>query len=178
MHLVFGQLTAADPSQSSRGGIRRNWLLPDSVDTGMTLAIALTCVVEARPSTGPPTNSIVACRWRTASVASLRRGGRSSGWQDIQQRQGGFLSDEPNSGLLPERINQQGADPSELWMVALQTENTVVALEVHPGSIGILFPELAGHVVVGADQFRDCISLSEADADGMLAISLRRARWR
>ncbi len=55
-------------------------------------------------------------------------------------------------------------------MVAFQTENTIVALEVHPGSIGILFPELAGHVVVGADQFRDCISLSEADADGMPAL--------
>src|SRR5208337_1831591 len=33
-----------------------------------------------------------------------------------------------------------------------------------------LLPDLVGHVVVGAQQFRDCIPLSEADADGMLAL--------
>ena len=55
-------------------------------------------------------------------------------------------------------------------MVAFQAENTVVALEVHSGSIRVFFAELEGNVVVGADQFRDRGSLSEADAEGMLAL--------
>ena len=71
---------------------------------------------------------------RIASVASLGRDGRPSGRKDIQQCQGGFLSDEPNSGLLPECLTHDRADPGELRMVAFQVENTVVALE---GAIGL-----------------------------------------
>src|SRR5947209_14512744 len=55
-------------------------------------------------------------------------------------------------------------------MLGSEAESSVVALEEHTGLTGLLFPQLAGHVVVGADDFRDCLSFPEGDADGVLAL--------
>src|SRR5947209_20357492 len=55
-------------------------------------------------------------------------------------------------------------------MLGSEAESSVVALEEHTGLTGLFFPELAGHVVVGADDFRDHLSFPEGDADGVLAL--------
>ena len=55
-------------------------------------------------------------------------------------------------------------------MVGFEAKNAVMALEVYPGVVGCLFPELRGHIVVGADLFRDARSVSEPDADGILSL--------
>ncbi len=55
-------------------------------------------------------------------------------------------------------------------MLGSEAVNSVVALEEHTGLTGLLFPQLAGHVVVGADDFRDCLSFPEGDTHGVLAL--------
>ena len=93
----------------------------------------------------------------------------SPSWQDIQQGQVGFLGDEPDAGVLPERLAQLGAEADRLRMLASDAENPIVAQEQHPGLAGLLFPQLARHIVVGANQFRDDLSIPEGDADRVLA---------
>jgi hypothetical protein len=55
-------------------------------------------------------------------------------------------------------------------MLRSEAENSVVPFEEHTGLTGLLFVELAGHVVVGADDFRDCLTFPEGNTDGVLAL--------
>jgi hypothetical protein len=48
-------------------------------------------------------------------------------------------------------------------MFRSEAENSVGALEEDRGMAGLLLPQLAGHVVVGTDDFRDCLSFPEGD---------------
>jgi len=71
----------------------------------------------------------------------VRTGHSPSSWQHVQQCEVTLLSDEPDPGLLPERLAEQGAKAIKRRMVAFEAENAIVPHEEHLHAIGIFLPD-------------------------------------